>query len=368
MRVLHLINVHQWTGPADYVIKISKHLLDRNNNVLVGFRSFYQGVFKDELLKNSIPFTEELKLPRGFKPRIFLQDHFNLKKIITDFSPDIIHCHNSFENIHCTILKNRNSSFKLVRTVYNLKVTKKKPFSRYILNKNDFIISVCSDYKNRLIKNQKIDEKKIVILNGFVDTDKFSPSTDSSHRQYLTIGMVARFQEKRGHRYLIKAFKKLLDNGYSNIRLVLAGRGETLDEMRNLCRELNIENFVRFPGYVKEGLPHLLKSFDIFVLLREGSDGTCRAVLEAMASGLPVVTVNRGALTDTVKQNINGLFIGDKKDVDSLYKNLLKLLNNTQLRLSMGDNSRQIALQNFSMEQQLKNYYNFYKNISEEKN
>ena len=53
-RILHLINVHAWTGPADYVIKISKYLLENSQNVLVGYRSAYKGVFRQELEKAKV--------------------------------------------------------------------------------------------------------------------------------------------------------------------------------------------------------------------------------------------------------------------------------------------------------------------------
>jgi len=376
MKILHLINVHHWTGPADYVIRNCKYLLNKNVNVLVGYRSFYKGNFREELEKNSIPFTDKIKFPRGFKPFVFYRDFITLKKTIKEFAPNIVHCHNSLENIHCALLKSEKLKFKLVRTVYNSKSVKKKFLSGYLLNSNDFLITVCSDFQKKLVENQQISGDKIRVIKGFVDTKNFFPKhfPDKPKDYFLTnynlpktnikIVMVARFQEQRGHRYLIEAFKILREKGYSNINLVLTGRGETLPEMKELCKKAGIEDFVIFTGYVKEELPLLLQSSDIFVLLKEGSDGTCRAVLEAISSGLPVVTVKKGALTDTIKENVNGFFIKEKEDVNALSTYLKELIDDKGLREYMGNMSRKIAENEFSMDKQLEKYYEFYTEIS----
>ena len=378
LKIFHLINVHHWTGPAEYLLRNSKYLIEKGDSVLVGFRSYYKGVLKDELKRNNIPFTEKIKFPRGFKPHIFLWDTFNIRKIIDEFKPHIVHCHNSLENIHCVILKKRRNNFKLVRTIYNSGAIAKKPFTDFFLNRNDYIVPVCTDYFNQLLNIHKIPKHKLRIIKGFVDSNKFFPKKyKNSEKDFLLnnfgvkkdivkIGMVARFQEKRGHRYLIKAFKKLIESDRKNVRLILAGRGETVDEMKSICRKINIEKFVIFTGYIKDELPQLLQSLNIFVLLREGSDGTCRAVLEAMSSGLPVVSVKRGAIIDTVQEGVNGFLIESKENINQLYLHLKKLVDNKNLREYMGEKSRTIIEKNFSMELQLKNYYDFYKEITEE--
>ncbi len=378
MKILHLINVHHWTGPAEYMLRNSEYLLKQGDNVLVGYRSYYRGVLKDELKKHNIPFTEKIKFPRGFKPRLFLSDALNIRGIIEEFKPDIVHCHNSLENIHCAILKNKKSKFKLVRTIYNSNALVRKPFSGFFLNRNDYIVPVCTDYFNKLIYLHNIPKNKLRIIRGFVNSEKFFPKEEKGNgndfffnnfnikKEIVKIGMVARFQEKRGHKYLIEAFKKLIDSGCKDVKLILTGRGETVNNMKALCRRLNIWDSVVFTGYVKEQLPHLLQSLDIFVLLREGSDGTCRAILEGMSSGLPVVSVRRGAITDTVEEGVNGFLIESKENIEELYINLKKLVDNKKLREYMGRMSRSIIEKNFSMELQLKNYYDFYKEITEE--
>ncbi len=372
MKILHLISVHQWTGPANYVVELLKYLKKHNCEVLVGFRNFYEGVFKEHLINEQLNFTETLKFPRGFKPSYILKDYISLKKVVEEFRPDIIHCHNSIENILSVFLKKSNKSFKLIRSIHNVKSTKKKFMSSYLLNCNDYIITNCSDFRDRLIAEQNIFPNKVKIIKGFVNENKFNISINKNflsekfgvNKNSLKIGMVARFQPHRGQKILIEAFCKLIKDGHSNIKLILVGRGEELENLKKYVKKINQDKNIIFTGYIKDNLPDLLNSLDVFVLLQEGSDGSCRAVLEAMACGLPVVTVFKGALKDTVVDGYNGLFIESKESVNDLYLKLKKMINNKSLRNEMGSNSRKLIEKKFSMEKQLKKYYDFYREIT----
>jgi glycosyltransferase involved in cell wall biosynthesis len=374
MKVLQLISIHQWTGPAEYVVKISKYLKTNHESVIVGFRSFYKGEFKNRLIKEDVDFTEKLKFPRGFKIKYLIEDFRRLSKLIDDYSPDIVHCHNSIENILTALIKKRNKNFLLVRSIHNSKYLKKKPFAEALFKSNDFIITNCNYFKENLIHRFDLNNNNVEVIRGFVDLEKFN-SGRSKHflkEQYglnntVNIGMVARFQPHRGHKFLIDAFCKLLKE-YDNIRLILTGRGEILPELKKYVNILNISDKVIFTGYINKKLPELLNSLDIFVLLQEGSDGTCRAVLEAMATGLPIVTVKKGALKETIVDNKNGFFIDDKNNIEMLSEKLKILINNRELRYNTGQYSRQLVEENFSENIQLEKYYRFYKKILNERN
>ncbi len=371
MKILHLISVHQWTGPANYLLQLCKFLQKNGENSLVGFRSYYKGALKKHFIENGINFTEDLKFSRGFKPILFYKDFKNLKKLIKEYSPDIIHCHNSKENILSGILRKSDNSFRLIRSIHNSKSVKRKFLSGYLLNLNDYLVTNCNDFKLKLIKNQKIEEDKIEVIRGFVNEQDFNVPNGNDFlfeqfniaKETVKIGMVARFQPHRGHKYLIDAFCKLKRNGCDNIKLILVGRGENLEILKKYVKDMHCSGDIIFTGYIGEELPYLLNSLDIFVLLQEGSDGSCRAVLEAMASGLPIVTVYKGALKETVRDSCNGFFIKDKTNVADLFLKLKQLIENKSLREKMGKNSIKLIEKNFSMEKQLKKYYEFYRKI-----
>ncbi len=373
MKILQIISIHQWTGPAEYVLKISKYLKTKNESAIIAFRSYYNGEFKKRLIEAEIDFTEKLKFPRGFNLKYLWNDFKNLQNLIEDFSPDIVHCHNSIENILAAIVKRQKKNFILIRSIHNSKYLKKKLFSQKLFHTNDFIITNCDYFKKNLINNFKLNKDRIEVIRGFVDIDRFFPAKKKDFlKQYgltentINIGMVARFQPKRGHKFLIEAFYQLLKK-YDNIRLILTGRGESLPDMQKYVKELNIENKVVFTGYIGKELPDLLNSLDIFVLLQEGSDGACRAVLEAMATGLPIITVKKGALQETIIENKNGLFINSKENIQQLVEKMEILLSNKNLLNSMGNFSRKLSEKLFSEQIQVEKYYKFYKSILNER-
>ncbi len=362
MKILHIISTSKWTGPATYVVDIQKFLHQQGISSLIAIRTKPSGNLKEILKKEKINFTEELKLYKKFNPIYFFLDLKNLNKIIKNFSPNIIHTHFSIENILTILLKNKN--YYLIRSIHNTKSSIKKPFSQLILNKNHYIHTVCNEYKENLIKYNKIPEEKIKIISGWVDSEKFTPLGEKYIKDdnFIKIGMVARFQSHRGHEFLVKAFKEIF-NKNKNVRLILTGRGEYKQHIENLVRDLNLSNYVIFTGYLKDELPILLRSLDIFVLLEEGSDGTCRAILEAMSSGLPIVSVKKGAIKDTVKENINGFLINSKKNIKELAEKLDILIKNEDLRKKFKKNSRKIIIENFTKEKKLNEFINFYEKI-----
>jgi len=87
-----------------------------------------------------------------------------------------------------------------------------------------------------------------------------------------------------------------------------------------------------------------------------------------MATGLPIVTVKKGALKETIVDNKNGFFIDDKNNIEMLSEKLKILINNRELRYNTGQYSRQLVEENFSENIQLEKYYRFYKKILNERN
>src|SRR5207245_11392191 len=118
-------------------------------------------------------------------------------------------------------------------------------------------------------------------------------------------GMVARMKPERGHEVLLRALA-LVQRELPQAWLVLVGRGEGEQRLRGLAGELGIAQVV-FAGYLRgPGLVQAYRALDVAVWLREGNDGACRGVLEAMACGVPVVAGNEGAHAELVRGGEHG--------------------------------------------------------------
>ena len=144
------------------------------------------------------------------------------------------------------------------------------------------------------------------IPNG-VDTDLFRPHGSPFRSEHgirsdeFVVLCVARFQSVKNHKMLVDAFAALLRD-HENSRLVLAGSGPLEEQVRIQCGRLGITEWVLFLGEVPyERLPNVYAASDVAVI-PSYYESFCFSALEAMASGLPVVTTR----TDWVPKLIDG--------------------------------------------------------------
>lgn len=149
----------------------------------------------------------------------------------------------------------------------------------------------------------------------------------------------ARFHEIKNHHFLIEAFSIALQK-VDGIRLVLAGTGELLETEKKYARSLNIDKKIDFLGYV-EDTPELYRKSDVFIM---SSKSECfpMSIIEAMASGLPVIATNVGGVKDIVKDN--GILV-EPTDTRGFAEAIILLAKNEKLRENMGLKSLALSKQ-----------------------
>jgi hypothetical protein len=126
------------------------------------------------------------------------------------------------------------------------------------------------------------------------------------------------------------------------------GKGERRDALVDLVARLGLQRQVLFAGYRDADLPAVVASLDVFVLLGAGSDESCRAALEAMAAGRPVVAAPVGALPDAVIHEETGLLVDAHPE--NVAAALERLLANPNERRALGEAGRSRATELFSPE------------------
>jgi glycosyltransferase involved in cell wall biosynthesis len=147
---------------------------------------------------------------------------------------------------------------------------------------------------------------------------------------------------ERGHRELLAAFARALREA-PDAWLVLVGRGEDEEPLRAAVRELAISDRALFAGYLRgPGLIEAYRALDVAVWLREGNDGACRGVLEAMACGVPVVAGNQGAPAELVRDGIDGRIV-DALDPAAIGRALVELLRDPDRARALGRSARERA-------------------------
>ncbi len=180
-------------------------------------------------------------------------------------------------------------------------------------------------------------------------------------RDAFVIGMVARFQAYRKTDRVIGAFARLADK-HPDARLFLLGRSSQMEEsVHRPARELGVADRVVTPGYIREGYRDALASMDVFVFMVPGSDGTARALREAMALGIPVVTTTIGMLPEIVQDGVSGLVVEPTEE--ALAGAIEQLYANKADRKRLGEGAQRAAHERFDISKQARIVERFYRSL-----
>jgi glycosyltransferase involved in cell wall biosynthesis len=216
-----------------------------------------------------------------------------------------------------------------------------RPLIRLVWRRAKFVVANSEGLK-QLAEKTSFKQKIEIIPNG-VDIQMFRPATEKKRDEYVRILSVSRLTPRKGLRYLIQAMKILLEkNTEKKIELSIIGDGDERHTLEQLANELTITHAIKFLGRVEHEklAPHYSEA-DIFCLpsLNEGMSNT---VLEALATGMPIVATKTGGTEELVCDGENGFFVVQKSAQD-LAEKLECLINDKTLRESFGQESRRRA-------------------------
>jgi glycosyltransferase involved in cell wall biosynthesis len=175
----------------------------------------------------------------------------------------------------------------------------------------------------------------------------------------ILIGTVGRLDPVKDHSSLLRAFAPLARVG-EPARLVIVGEGQMRGEIETQIRELEIGDRVQMLGE-RQDVSEVLKAFDVFTL-PSIAEGISNTILEAMASGLPVVATRVGGNVELVEDGASGRLV-DSKDVPALTAALESYIRAPQLRIQHGSAGRARAEKKFSLDRMAAQYAALYRNV-----
>jgi len=221
------------------------------------------------------------------------------------------------------------------------------------------IVAGSQEIRERLVNRHKISRDLIKVISAGVDTGYFVPENDDGRprEDFLpVVGMVGRFERHKGGDLFIRAAKMVLDQG-RECRFLIAGEGPENETWRQLAADLGISTEVTFASSTRD-FRMLLQAIDIFIrpALREG---TGIGLLEAMASGKPVIATGVGGIYNLVEENQTG-FLVSGGDVAGLAVNMMKLVDDPDLARRMGRRGREVMVGRFDIESKVRDLAAFY--------
>ena len=252
---------------------------------------------------------------------------------------DVLHVHYAIPHAYAgymakKMLHEEGIELPIVTTLHGTDITLvgSHPFYKtavtFSINKSDAVTSVSQSLKEdtqRLFNTKK----DITVIPNFIDLDKYTPTTRNCQRDLLAmpnervITHISNFRSVKRIPDVIHIFNAIQKEIPS--KLMMIGEGPEREKAEQLCTELNIENKVVFLGNSNE-VNKILCFSDLFLLPSE-TESFGLSALEAMASGVPVVSSNSGGLPEV---NINGLsgFLSPVGDIKSMSQNAIHILKN----------------------------------------
>jgi L-malate glycosyltransferase len=223
--------------------------------------------------------------------------------------------------------------------------------------------------KNYLFEEQKINPEKIdVIMNG-VDLIRFHPPAKEDKSKYkkalgiepdhLVAGVVSNLKAEKGLDRFIRAAARVLKS-IPNSRFVIVGKGPLEAELRHLAAGLGVQDKILFAGG-QDDVRKCLFAFDIGVLCSV-SEGFSNAILEYMATGLPVIATRVGGNTEQVQDGVTGLLV-PPNDPESLANAITNLLEHEEVSSRMGRASFKYCQEHYGMDRMIENLENYYTSI-----
>lgn len=300
--------------------------------------------------------------------------HLNLtlpyyRSVVEKEHPRIIHAHFGFDGYRMYELA-RKSNIPLVVSFYGSDVSRlptefdwKRRYKNLALYADGFIAA------SKLMKSQLVDlgfpAKNIEVIRFGINLSEFT------YKQQLTSGagvmMVGRMVEKKGFQYALKAIKILAEKGQA-IHLDIYGDGPLREKLNTMVSELGIASQVHFHGYVSnEKVRQELQNHSILLAPSvtasdDDKEGLPNTILEAMASGIPVVASRHAAIPEAITDGKTGLLVPEKEPeaiAAALSKLLKQQVNVDQLRL----NARKFIEQHHSIDQLVNKTEKFYTEI-----
>ena len=294
----------------------------------------------------------------------------NIKKIISDISPDILHTFMHKPNIYGNLSGAKNiintvtglGSFFIHNDIKSISVRRIiETLYKHTSKKAKRVVFQNRDDLNFFISKGIIPEEKAVLIKGSgIDTEVFKPMQKNKKlknelglKDKLVVLMVARVIKDKGVEEFIKAAELLKDKAY----FLYAG---DIDRGNKNAFIPDWKN-VRYLGFRKD-IKELLSICDIFVLPSYYGEGIPRTLLEAASMEKPIITTNNVGCREVVDDGVNG-FLVPIKDSKALAERIEFLIDNPKVRLEFGKKGRKKVLKEFDVKIVVEQYLRLYKEI-----
>ena len=302
-----------------------------------------------------------------------------LTRVFREINPDIIHINNggypAATSCFAAVKAARGCGVKhVVYMVNNMAMDYSHPLRWFdrgldsVVKKTvSYFITGSNNAGKRLEEAIAVStEKRRVIRNG-ITPRKATMTTSSFKKLYnipedkLVFSEIANLEERKGHRVLLQAIKKLREGGkIDNVHFVLEGTGPLKTEIEAYIQNNQLEDIVSLIQV--KAIYDLYQATDVLILPSIHTEDFPNTIIEAMGQGIPAIGTRIAGIPEQIIDYQNGLLI-DPSDVDQLATAIKEMADDNELRESCSRNSKETFERNYTAEISVRNYSELYKSF-----
>ena len=344
MRIVHTEASLGWGGQEIRILEESRGMLQRGHEVTL-LCSPDSRIY-EEAPRRGVPVVA---LPIGKKR---LKGAMALRQWLAANPVEVINSHSSTDSwLAALACKTLRKAPALVRTRHiSAPITQNARTDWLYTKATRHIVTTGEAIRQMLVRDNGYPAEQITSVPTGIDPARFAPGDRQLACQTLGldpacfyIGIVATLRSWKGQLYLLEAFARLKS---PVCRLLVVGEGPMRPNLEAKITELGLGNRVSLLGQ-QDHPEKWMQAMDIFCLPSYANEGVPQAILQAMFSGLPIVTTPVGAITEAICDGETGVIV-PPRDAVTLAKALQTMMNAHELRQQLGLSARQVALARFS--------------------
>ncbi len=292
-----------------------------------------------------------------------------LRRIIRDYQPDIVHTHSSLSARvaawQCGVparFYTRHCAFEPSKKLTSFPGKQINGLMNRVLSTD--IVAVADAAKKNLTDTGVPANMITVIINGVEPLRETSPEENDALRERLGIGredfvcgIVARLEDYKGHAYLLQSAKTVVEARPGTVFLIV-GEGTERERLEKQAAELGIAGQVIFTGFCDDVAPYY-GIMNLNLNCSWGTETSSLALSEGMSVGVPAVATTYGGNPYMITEGVNGLLVPEK-DADAMADAILKIMNDPDLLKRLSDGARRLYREKFTaraMTEQLERMY-----------
>jgi glycosyltransferase involved in cell wall biosynthesis len=362
MRVLQIISSSGMYGAEAVILNLSRFLNAGQHCSMVGVFSnssapnheLHERAVKEGIESHLIP----------CKGQIDRTTISTIRESAVRTGADVVHAHGYKADIY-VYLALRGSGIPFVSTCHTWYDNDPLVFfygvaDRFVLRKYARVVAVSDEVRMRLLKAGIRDEKIHMVRNG-IDLRPFDnvvPSLRevSASDRTLIVGLIGRLSWEKGIDIFLRAASRVAVE-FPSAKFVVVGEGPDRDKLELLIDELKIRQNVSMLGR-REDMLSIYASLDVMVSSSR-QEGLPMAILEGLASGLPLVATAVGEVPTVVTDGRTGVLV-PSEDVDLLVAGIVNLLQDSTKRLRLGAAAKNLIKEEYSAERMTADYLRVY--------